>query len=312
MPSDLGPWGVGVIGQGPQVRFLLQRLSQRTDFVAAAHHDPEIGRAAWADCDSHSTAAAVIQDPRTRVIYMAGPAEAEQIDAALHAGKSLILSTTDGLTAHTLRRWGQSAQEGRSVAVIDEARRWDEDFLCAKTVVDRGVLGTLSRIRLSIHERCFPQEQFAAGALRELGIHWLDQLLAFVNSDLQHATLRTFSDSGDFESGFVAMMEFRGETSAIIELHLQSLLSLRTGWLLEGSTGAYRNGRLYTKTGDGEIIDEPVGQAEIGRDPFFDSLAGLLNGTPGSHSLPDFIHAAKVVELVEELSRSGRRADSHG
>ncbi len=308
MPSDVQPHGVGVIGSGPFRQFVIERLSLRRDFTAtaccstdgAAH--PPYHRDG---CVNHSSPQDVIDDPRTSVIFFVGPFATDVVAAAIRAGKHVVLELARALSPQGLRHLAKLAAERGIVAVVDEPRRWDDDFLCAKSVFDSGTLGQLERTRLAIHERLLPGELFPLGVLKELGGHWLDQLLVFVHDQPQSIRLRTFraADSAT-DDGFLAVIDFAGGVSAVIEVQTQSLLSLRTGWLLEGTAGAYRAGRLYTKTADGEIIDEPVNRPTLvsdpaSNDPFFDTLTAAIRGdTNAQATLPDLAHAARVAELV--------------
>lgn len=297
------PHGVGVIGSGPSCQFVLERLSLRQDFTATSRwsNDDDARSSGFpGDCVVHSSPQAVVGDPRTTTVYFAGPTPAGLIDLTIQSGKHVILESGSAYRSQDLRHLARMAADRAIIAVVDEPRRWDEDFLCAKRVFDNGSLGKLERLRLAIHERSLPGEMFPQGVLRELGCHWLDQLLVFVNDEPTSVRLRKFHDSTPAcEHGFLAVIDFAGGTSAVIEVQTQSLLSLRTGWLLEGTTGAYRAGRLYSRTTDGEIIDEPVIHPTVGSDPFFDALAAAIQGSSQAHLvLPGLDHAARVLELV--------------
>ncbi len=320
MPTDVQPHGVGVIGSGPFHQYVIERLSLRRDFTATAccstdgaAHSPNQRDG----CVNHSSAQAVIDDPRTSVIFFVGPVATDLVAAAIRTGKHVVLELARAPSPQDLRHLAKLAAERGIIAVVDEPRRWEDDFLCAKSVFDAGQLGQLERIRLAIHERSLPGEVFPQGVLKELGCHWLDQLLAFVHDEPQSVRLRTFrSADSATDEGFLTVIDFIGGVSAVIEVQTQSLLSLRTGWLLEGTAGAYRAGRLYTKTADGEIIDEPVNRPPlfsdpafsdpVSNDPFFDTLAAALRGDSNAQAtLPDLAHAARVAELVGRVKGEG-------
>ena len=314
MPTDVQPHGVGVIGSGPYRQFVFERLSLRADFAATA---------CWsADGDAHppnqrdgcvslASPQDVIDDPRTSVIFFVGPVATDLVAAAIRAGKHVVLELARLLSPHDLRHLATLAAERGIVAVVDEPRRWDDDFLCAKSVFDSGQLGRLERIRLAIHERSLPGEVFPQGVLRDLGCHWLDQLLVFVHDEPQSVRRRTFQrPESATDDGFLTVIDFVGGVSAVIEVQTQSLLSLRTGWLLEGTAGAYRAGRLYTKTADGEIVDEPVSRLpnsgdSVSSDPFFNNLAAAIIGDADAQAtLPDLAHVARVAELAGRIVES--------
>ena len=314
MPSDVKPLGVGVIGSGPFRQFVFERLSVRRDFAATACWSPSEDAHPSThrdDCVNHSSPQDVIDNPHTSVIFFVGPVAITLVAAAIQAGKHVVLELARSLTPPDLRHLAGLAAEREIVAVVDEPRRWDDDFLCAKSVFDSGQLGRLERIRLAIHERSLPGEVFPQGVLRELGCHWLDQLLVFVHDEPQSVRRRTFQrPESATDDGFLTVIDFAGGVSAVIEVQTQSLLSLRTGWLLEGTAGAYRAGRLYTKTADGEIVDEPVSRPpnsgdSVSSDPFFDNLAAAIIGDADAQAtLPDLAHVARVAELAGSIVES--------
>jgi predicted dehydrogenase len=314
MPSDDKPSGVGIIGTGPLVPHLLESISLRRDLTVAATAsiDGQPNTILPASGWQRNSVEQVLCDPRMSVICFAGPASTSQIASAIRSRKHVIVENAVSLGAIPLRELSREAVDHGVLAVSHEPRRWDDDFLDAMSVLQRGGLGALTRVRLSIHEQAIPLESFPLGVLRDLGCHWLDQLLAFVHDTPRTVQLRAFRDSTTgLDHGFVAMIDFAEGASCVLELQTQSLLSLRTGWLLEGTAGAYRAGRHYTRTADGEIIDEPVHRPAVSNDPFFDAFAQAIQANsrdagssqPDPAELPDLGHAARVAGLLEQLQR---------
>lgn len=304
MPVDVPQFGLGLVGTGPFGHHLLDRLSFREDLKVVAACAADRQRLdAIAACDVHPQPQEVVSNPRAQIVYFADTPTAELVESAIRRHCAVVLATTAGLTASDLCHLAEVASECQSLAVVEQPRRWDDDFLCAKAVFDLGHLGRIERIRLAIHETGLPGERFAAGVLRELGCHWLDQLLVFAAGACKSAMLRKFYHAGGAtEAGFLATLEFEDGTSAVLEVQTASLLSLRTGWLLEGSHGAYRAGRRYSKAADGEIIDEPVTVPETSRDPFLDHLVKATAGDPSAcGALVPLSHAARTVSLFEQL-----------
>lgn len=287
MPSDVKPLGVRLVGSGPFRCYVNERLQLRRDFAIV---------------DDDATQASASE---ACVVYLTGAPAADQVAAQIQSSQHVVLESIGHFSAEQLTRLAELAAAKDVVAVVDEPRRWDEDFLCARTVLENGRLGDPLLARLSIHESSLPGEIFPQGILRDLGIHWLDQLLVFAHAAPASARLRRFHDAAG-ECGFLAVIEFVNGLSALIELHTRSLLSLRTGWLLEGTAGAYRAGRQYTKAPDGEIIDEPVSMSARSTDPFFDRLSSVVRRESTATPLADLAHAARIMELIELLESSDR------
>jgi scyllo-inositol 2-dehydrogenase (NADP+) len=308
MSADVKQYGVGVIGTGPFRHHILERLLLRDDLSAVAacpgDHPPQ--SATLRCCESYSQPHDVIDSSRTHIVYFADPAPVDLLESALQRHKCIVLTSTNGLGACDLRLLAQLAASNGTIAVIDEPRRWDDDFRCAKSVFDAGHLGKLERARLAIYETALPGEVFPAGALRELGSHWLDQLLVFAAHEAQSVRLQQFHKrAGTSELGFLASVDFQDGLSAVIELQTASLLSLQTGWLLEGTSGAYRAGRRHSKTPDGEIVDEPVNVPAISADPFLDHVVKAMAGDQTAlATLVPLSHAARAIGLIEMLEEA--------
>lgn len=298
MPSDVKSLGVGIIGTGPLSQFVLERLSLRRDFALVA-------QVSSTDASSRS----LIQDAGTDIAYFAEPVQCDLVASALAARKAVVLSMNHGLGERDLRSLAEVARSASTIAVIDQPRRWDADFVCAQSVFKAGHLGQLQRIRLSIHECSIPGEAFPNGVLHDLGCHFLDQLLVFVAAEPQSVRYRRFANTATpHEDGILIVIDFEDGTSAVVELQTQSLLSLRTGWLLEGVAGAYRAGRRYSKTADGEIIDEPVSPTVVSSDLFLDTLKRAMDGDCAAiENLPGLSHAARVAKLLWYIQASDLR-----
>lgn len=303
MSSSVPPYGVAIIGSGPDARYVLERFSLHHDFVVIAEIDP-------AKCAM--SLPSLLKNDQLHVIYFAGSEDGDShvhdlIRDSLQAGKHVVLQSGGVKDITALSELAAQATDG-AMAIVEEPRRWDDDFLNAKSLVDTGNLGSLKRIRLATHELKFPGESFPNGVLQDLGVHWMDQLLALVNEVPACSHLRrNSSDQQTGEEGFIALLEFAGGLSAVIEIQTTSLLSFRSGWFVEGTTGAYRNGRLYTKTTDGEIVDEPVERPTEPYTCFVGALASAIGGDPAARScLVSLTHAARVQSLMDALIANER------
>jgi predicted dehydrogenase len=228
---------------------------------------------------------------------------------AIQAGKHVVLPLVNALGAAELHALAERARRDGVIAAVDQPWHWTDEAFRLKSLIDSGDLGQLRRIRLASHEFSLPGEAFPQGVLRELGWHWIDQLLSLLGDDAKSVQLRTFADESKGEElGFLAMIEFSKGASAVIELQTRSLLSLHTGWLLEGTSGAYRDGRKYLMTSDGEIVDEAVERPAASDEPFLDLLAAALRGDKDAKLLlPGLSRPARTAALIEKLEESAIR-----
>lgn len=299
------PFGVGLIGSSTTSRFVSERLSLRSDLrliatwseVSSLDSALSPSGVTLAECRRHATPLEVMHDPAVQVVHFARGSNVNWMRQALGAAKSIVVESPQSLSLDELEQLARDATAFRQAAVLYGSRRWEADFLQARTALESGRLGKLLRVRYSVHDERLPDEAFPLGVATELGWPVLDQLLVLLESHPCHRIdWRHFPSETDRRDGFVGHFEFAGNVSAVIEIQTRSLLSYRSGWMLEGTTGACRNGRLYTRTSDGEIIDEPLPSPNDSADPFFDGLASVLRGN--ANDLPTVSDATRVAALL--------------
>jgi predicted dehydrogenase len=316
MTTETSPRGVGLIGSSPAALFAIERLTLRRDFqtVAVCLNQTTVDEhLVGTSCARYERSQDVIDDPRVEIVYVsavtdvgdAGGDEAgvSDVDAAIRAGKSVVLASPLTLSAGKLHQLAVTASERNVLATFDEPSLRHQDFLLAKFAIDSQRLGEVRRLHLSIFENELPGESFARGILRDLGSRWCTQLLMLVDSVPCQFHLRRFRESSmSADAGFLAIIDFENGASALIEIQTRSLLGYRSGWLIEGNAGSYRSGRIYAQTADGEIIDEPLSQPTVSSDPFLDSLACALRERVDV--VPSLHDAAQVVEVIDRLEQS--------
>ncbi len=312
MTNAAEPFGVGMIGCSAASRFCCERLSLHSDLrLVARWADDERGMdERWQltgvtppQCLQYLMPFDVLKAPEPRVVYFASGSPADWMIEALARAKSIIVEAPQSLSVEELNRLVNVARDCDQVAAIYEPRRWDGDFLQARAALKSGRLGQLLRLRYSVHDCRLPNETFSRGVAKELGPPVLDQMLQLIGLSGSRqpilsvpAAWRHFPSVLDHSAGFIASFEFAENISAIIEIQTCSLLGFRSGWLLEGTEGAYRNGRLYTQTADGEIVDEPLPPSPTSNDPFGDALVASLRGH--SSELPTVRDAVQVAALL--------------
>ncbi len=144
--------------------------------------------------------------------------------AALEAGLDVVVDKPFTVTsAEGQELVGLAARLGRVLTVFQN-RRWDGDFLTVRTLLERGVLGTVARFE-SRFERWAPDVSKAwkaaaapgdgGGVLFDLGTHLLDQALQlFGPAAVVHAELAARRPGGRSEDdAFVVLAHGSGVTS---------------------------------------------------------------------------------------------------
>jgi predicted dehydrogenase len=306
MVAETEPWRVGIVGMSSAGLFHLERLSLRPDVRLAGVFDRAPARIVLANdrsCPVWDELRSGLTSSDIDALFLVDDILAEDVSTALRHGKQVVVHRPWLLSPNELQSLDDQASSSGRVATISCLRRWSTDFVAAVAAKQTGRLGALQTVRLTSCEQSVADDNSFAGILPEFGFHWFDQLLKLIESRPTRifATRLNDSDSGR-EQGFLVVVDFENGCHALIDVRTQSRLSLRTGWMLEGSLGSYRGNRLYTRTADGEIVDEPLPLTAFSSDAFMDELVSAWGGGPAS--LPTLTEAARVVRFIESIEQS--------
>jgi predicted dehydrogenase len=186
----------------------------------------------------------------------------------LAAGLSVVVETPIAATLSETRELFALA-ESRQVALrMIALRQTESDYQAAQTAIASGRLGTLVSLRWQAAEYAVwagdAAGEYRRGETLSVGSPPLfDQLTGLVTS-----TPRTIrGQSYAAEDGFAAEFTFEDGCEVRIELRRTARAGLRTGWIIEGTAGAYHHRKLITTTADGELVDEPVSFTPSDTDP---------------------------------------------
>ena len=294
-PSSLvTPWRVGVLGLGQAGLFYVECLSLSADIRLVGAFDSDPLRRALATGSGSplfDQRDSLLSPSVADAIFLVDDFSEERAKTVLLGGQHLVFDRPWAVSSDLLRSLGELANTSNRTATIVSPGRWSANFVSAMTALGTGRLGNLHSVRLSSFEKRVPGETSAEGVLREFGYRCLDQLFALVDSTPDRVFAKLLNDG----------------CRAQIEIDTRSRLGFQTEWMIEGSTGSFRNDRLYTETDDGEIVDEPLTRANYSSDTFIKELTAMWSGAP--ITLPTLADAACVVRVLEALERSARSGE---
>lgn len=294
-----------MVGVTPAGLYLLERLKLESDAQVVGAFDPNpkrsmlaagLGIPIWQSLDE------LRFDAIDSLLLMDCHSE-QLVSTALNCGKHIVVDRPWLLTSDQLRSLSQQATAANVVATTTGLKRDSSEFRNAVIARQTGRIGPLNSLRLSACEQAIAVDGRVTGVLREYGFDKLAQLLQLADSTPQRVFATRYCDPGEKqEHGFLAVIEFAGGCTALIEFETKTRFSLRTGWMLEGSCGSYRDGRLYTVTADGEIVDEPLLHPATPENVDLGKLLSAWNGEPAA--LPGLNDAARVLQLIEGIEHS--------
>ena len=257
---------------------------------------------------------------------------------AMESGKNVVSEKPVTLSSRDRReRIEASARTGRFLTV-HQNRRWDEDFLTVKKVMEEGKLGDIFRLESRVHgSRGIPgdwrqEKEHGGGMVLDWGVHLLDQaLLLFPGVKLEtvYATLTNVTNQL-VDDGFTADLGFANGVHMLVEVGTSNFIGLPR-WYVLGTDGTAmiedwgRDVRIVRALGTDEKDVVPVRTAagltktmaprrddsihseeepEVSSDirEFYQNVMAVLEGREESRIKLDEV--ARVMRLMEAVFRS--------
>jgi len=201
----------------------------------------------------------LLADPAIELVTIATPNDVhkEIAIAAMAAGKNVISEKPVAMDVGELEEMIAASIKYGKIFTVHQNRRWDEDYLTAKYMLDNNTLGEIHRIESRVQgSRGIPgdwrnQRVHGGGMLLDWGIHLLDQALMMtlprklvsVYGNLTNIT------NEDCDDGFYCTMKFDDGLTVMVEVTTNNFISLPR-WYVLGQNGSAtiddweRNGKM--------------------------------------------------------------------
>ena len=237
--------------------------------------------------------------------------------------------------------WNVSEETGRFFTV-HQNRRWDEDFLTVKKILDEHVLGDVYRIESRVHgSRGIPgdwrgKKQYGGGMVLDWGVHLLDQIML-----LKEGTplTRVYSwitnvTNQDVDDGFTTLLTFADGLQVLVEVGTSNFTNLPR-WYVLGDNGTailtdfkprgeivraqgmnendiipVQTAAGLTKTmaprRDDTIFHEELPKVESDVRDFYNNVMDVIeNGAEPIVKLPQVMKVMKLMEMIFESATTG-------
>ena len=127
----------------------------------------------------------LLADSETDLVLIATPNDVHKpvAIAAMEAGKNVVSEKPVTLCSQDLREMIETSDRTGRFLTVHQNRRWDEDFLTVKKILEEGKLGEVFRVESRVHgSRGIPgdwrqEKEHGGGMILDWGVHLLDQLL---------------------------------------------------------------------------------------------------------------------------------------
>ena len=166
----------------------------------------------------------MLSDPDIDVVLIATPNDCHKPIAirAMHAGKNVISEKPVTLSSSDLQEMVNVAKETGKFLTVHQNRRWDDDFLIIRKLVEEQKLGHVFRIESRVHgSRGIPgdwrkEKIHGGGMVLDWGVHLLDQILYLYGDrkiETVYASL-THITNQEVDDGFTTILTFESFSPA--------------------------------------------------------------------------------------------------
>ncbi len=257
--------GFAVIGYGGMGSWhankVKSEMGEYAELIGIYDINPERGKVAEKNgIKAYSSREELLADEKIELVTIATPNDyhKEIAIAALRAGKNVISEKPVTLSTQDLEEMIAVANECGKLFTVHQNRRWDEDYLTMKKLLDDNTLGNVFRIESRVQgSRGVPgdwrnQKEHGGGMVLDWGIHLLDQALMMtaprklksVYAELTNVTNENCDD------GFRTTLIFDDGLSFYVEVTTSNFIELPLWYMLgENGTAVINNWEC-----DGKIV----------------------------------------------------------
>lgn len=217
------------------------------DLTTISSSDPSKVKADWPNIHVAASPEAVFADKDIELVVIPTPNDTHfpLAQAALAAGKHVVVDKPFTLDVSQAEQLKQQAEQAGKLLSVYHNRRWDSGFLTVKKILEEGKLGDIKyyeshfdRYRPLVRQRWREADIPGAGIWYDLGPHLLDQVLQYfgrplgINVDL--AMIRPNAQAVDY---FHAVLQYADKK---VVLHATTLAAAPTPiYVIHGMNGSY-------------------------------------------------------------------------
>ncbi|HCM5830596.1 Gfo/Idh/MocA family oxidoreductase [Klebsiella pneumoniae] len=284
----------------------------------------------------------VLSDADVDAVLIATPNDSHHSIAlaALNAGKHVICEKPAMLNSKELEDIIAVSKHNGKVFIVHQNRRWDEDYLVMKHILESGIIGNVIHIETRVQgSRGIPSDwrhlkSQGGGMLLDWGVHLVDRLLKMVPEKVSavYANL-SFVLGHDVDDGAKIFITFESGKTALVEIGTTNFITLpkwyMTGlggtavindWMLNGeivklahSDGTdaepIEAGAGLTKTMapriDDSIVKLPLPRIETDVREFYVNFVSVINST--AEPIVKNAEVLRVMKLLECAVESHQR-----
>ena len=250
---------VGFGGMGNWHRDLVEQGIENLSLAGVYDIKPEpMEKARQLGYTAYESLDALLADPAIDIVLVSTPNDCHKEIAirAMRAGKNVVSEKPVTLCSQDLQEMIDAAHETGKFFTVHQNRRWDEDYLTIKQILNEGLLGDLYRVESRVHgSRGIPgdwrqEKAHGGGMMLDWGVHILDQMLLVIPERILsvYCTV-THVTNEEVDDGFTLLLTFESGKTALLEVGTSNFVELPR-WYVLGRDGTaviddwYLHGRI--------------------------------------------------------------------
>lgn len=240
---------LGIVGYGGMGRWhaFKSDMVECIEVAGVYDIDPKrMEKAANEDWHIYESLEQMLADPTVELVTVAIPnhLHLEVCVKAMEAGKHVVCEKPVALNSQQLEEMIDVSRRTGTLFTVHQNRRWDEDFLIVKKLLEENTLGQVFRIESRVHgSRGVPGDwrhykRYGGGMVLDWGVHLLDQALLLTDSPLKKVYAQlTYVTGGDCDDGFTAQLTFENGLTMEVQVGTSNFISLPR-WYVLGTNGS--------------------------------------------------------------------------
>lgn len=188
----------------------------------------------------------VLEDEMVDVVLIATPNHLHKEIAvkAMRAGKHVICEKPATMNSKEMEEIIEVEKETGQLFVVNQNRRWDEDYLVVKKLYDEQSIGDIFHVECRVHgSRGIPgdwrqQKEFGGGMLLDWGVHLVDRVLLMFDEKVDdvHCSFSHVRNK-EVDDGFKLTLTFESGKTAFLEVGTYNYINLPL-WYVNGTDGS--------------------------------------------------------------------------
>lgn len=244
-----GKFAVAIVGFGGMGNWHSESLGRTENIFVKGVYDIKQDRLDYAKSKgyiAYSSLDEALDDKDIDIVTIATPNNFHKDIAirAMQKGKNVVCEKPVALNSTELAQMIEQSEKSGVIFNVHQNRRWDEDYLTIKKIINDGTLGDIFNIESRVHgSRGIPgdwrqKKEFGGGMVLDWGVHILDQMLLLFDEKIKKVYAKfTHVTNYEVDDGFKVILTFESGKTALLEVGTSNFINLPR-WYLQGENGS--------------------------------------------------------------------------